>query len=428
MRVLFTTFASKSHLYNMVQLAWALRAAGHDVLVASQPDIVDAITNAGLTAIGVGNQLTTGGDWRDRGAQNLQVLSNGLAAPAEEQRRRGWEHVLGELTMACGVRYESMADQAMVDDLVKVAVDWQPDLVVWDALTFAGPIAARACGAAHARMLFGMDLVHRLYADYVALRDQQPPEQRDDPLADWFAGRLSRIGQEYEPGMALELLTGQWSIDNVPAWMQPPSPLPRVPVWYIPFNGRITVDDWVHRAPAVPRVCMSFGVSMREHLGGTVVPMADLLGGIADLDVEVIATLDASQVDPAAVPANVRIVGFVSLNELLPTCSAVVHQGGYGTYSNAFTHGVPNIVIPHPFWDEAECGRVIEERGIGLCVPPEEFTPPAFRAALTRVLDDPGIRRAVDEVRREVLATPTPSAIVPELERLTAAHRAAVAV
>lgn len=31
MRVLFTTFAARSHLYAQVPLAWALRSAGHDV-------------------------------------------------------------------------------------------------------------------------------------------------------------------------------------------------------------------------------------------------------------------------------------------------------------------------------------------------------------------------------------------------------------
>ncbi|MFF2750047.1 hypothetical protein ACFVVA_31480 [Kitasatospora sp. NPDC058048] len=47
----------------------------------------------------------------------------------------------------------------MIDDLVAFARDWRPDLAVWDTMTFAGPVAARACGAAHARLMFGLDLV-----------------------------------------------------------------------------------------------------------------------------------------------------------------------------------------------------------------------------------------------------------------------------
>jgi UDP:flavonoid glycosyltransferase YjiC (YdhE family) len=41
----------------VVAVAWALRAAGHDVRVAAQPDLADAIVQAGLTAVPVGNAL-----------------------------------------------------------------------------------------------------------------------------------------------------------------------------------------------------------------------------------------------------------------------------------------------------------------------------------------------------------------------------------
>ena len=54
MRVLLTTFAHNTHFYNLVPLAWALRTAGHEVRVASQPDLTEAITAAGLTAVPVG--------------------------------------------------------------------------------------------------------------------------------------------------------------------------------------------------------------------------------------------------------------------------------------------------------------------------------------------------------------------------------------
>lgn len=36
MRILFTTFAARSHFNVQVPLAWALRTAGHDVPVASR--------------------------------------------------------------------------------------------------------------------------------------------------------------------------------------------------------------------------------------------------------------------------------------------------------------------------------------------------------------------------------------------------------
>ncbi len=62
----------------------------------------------------------------------------------------------------------------MVDDLVEFAGRWRPDLVIWDALTFAGPVVALSCGAAHARLLFGMDYISRMYGFYTDLLRRQP--------------------------------------------------------------------------------------------------------------------------------------------------------------------------------------------------------------------------------------------------------------
>ncbi|MGW1290379.1 activator-dependent family glycosyltransferase, partial [Streptomyces sp. NPDC002586] len=60
MRILFATFAVKTHLHPQIPIAWALRAAGHDVRVASQPDLAPDITGAGLTAVPVGDPLRAG--------------------------------------------------------------------------------------------------------------------------------------------------------------------------------------------------------------------------------------------------------------------------------------------------------------------------------------------------------------------------------
>ncbi|MEU9638083.1 hypothetical protein AB0D80_27435 [Streptomyces tendae] len=85
--------------------------------------------------------------------------------------------------------------QSMVDDLVEFAGRWRPDLVIWDALAlaFAGPVVALSCGAAHARLLFGMDYISRMYGFYTELLRRQPlaepsflaaaREVREDQLA-----------------------------------------------------------------------------------------------------------------------------------------------------------------------------------------------------------------------------------------------------
>ena len=46
MRVLVTTAAEKPHFLGLVPLAWALRSAGHEVVVASQPELAGAVSAA----------------------------------------------------------------------------------------------------------------------------------------------------------------------------------------------------------------------------------------------------------------------------------------------------------------------------------------------------------------------------------------------
>ncbi|MEU3598613.1 activator-dependent family glycosyltransferase [Streptomyces sp. NPDC006798] len=423
MRVLFTVFASKAHLFNLVTLGWALRAQGHEVCVASHPDLTETITRTGLTAVTVGDRLDMGGTAQAKGSSNQEVLSRGLSSPYEEQRAGGWDHALAEFTLACGVRYEYLADQKFTDDLVSFCDGWRPDLVIWDALTFAGAIAARSCGAAHARMLFGLDLINRLHDDYRALRAGLPPEAREDPLGEWFTGRLDRIGQTYHPGLERELVAGQWTIDPMPPWMRLPNELTTVPVRYVPYNGPTGVPDWLSRPPERPRICLTLGLSMREDVGDSTVSVTDLLGGFEGLDMEVIATLTADQVGSAAVPDNVTLVDFVPLNDLLPSCAGIVHQAGLGTHSNALVHGVPDIIVPDPFWDELERGLMAEKRGSAIVVPPGELTPERLRDAVVRIVAEPSYRAAALDIKRELMDVPSPRDVVPVLEELTAAHR-----
>ncbi|MEV1049524.1 hypothetical protein AB0J18_31200, partial [Streptomyces sp. NPDC049916] len=72
MRVLFVLYAEKTHLYIQVPLARALEAAGHEVRVASQPELAPEITRAGLTAVavgrdhGMGRLLAMRPEWKSR--------------------------------------------------------------------------------------------------------------------------------------------------------------------------------------------------------------------------------------------------------------------------------------------------------------------------------------------------------------------------
>ncbi|NJP64830.1 activator-dependent family glycosyltransferase [Streptomyces spiramenti] len=438
MRVLFTVYGAKTHFYNMVPLAWALRAAGHEVCVASQPELVPAIARTGLPAVSVGEAadseertttdsdaaVTNGTSWRDLNAGITETRPEALT----------WDYVLGTFTIACSIHYEhATGGRTMLDDTVEFARSWQPDLVIWDALSFAGPVAARAAGAAHARMLFGVDYIGRMYGVYRRLLAEQPPERRDDVLGDWTAGRLDRFGCTWEPELTAEQMTGQWTIDPTPPWMQTDLDLDVRPLRYLPYNGPTGVPDWVREKPQRPRVCLTLGMTAREVLGGDVFSVTDMIEAAAELDIELVATLDTRQLaEGGPLPPNVRAVDFVPLNELLPSCSAIIHHGGFGTLGNALAHGVPHLVAPGRYWDEVDFGRRLEERGAGLLLDYQqlsgdglrsELDGSSFQKKLSRLVEDPSFRQNAAAVRDEMHTTPSPHQMVPQLEELTAAHR-----
>jgi len=51
--------------------------------------------------------------------------------------------------------------EAMIGDLLDFARQWQPDLVVFEPTTYAGPLAAAALGIPAARHLWGIDFTLR---------------------------------------------------------------------------------------------------------------------------------------------------------------------------------------------------------------------------------------------------------------------------
>ncbi|MEV4258129.1 nucleotide disphospho-sugar-binding domain-containing protein, partial [Spirillospora sp. NPDC049652] len=272
--------------------------------------------------------------------------------------------------------------------------------------------------AAHARLLFGTD-------GYVQLRTaalRQRPGA--DPMRSWLEPLLARYGCDFGE----DVITGDWTVDTQPPWMWRPEGARHLMVRPTPFNGPSIVPAWVREEPGRPRVCLTLGVSHRGN-DTAEASAADLFEAVADLDVEVVATLNAEQVGDTPVPDNVRVVDFVPLNALLPTCAAVVHHGGNGASGAAYEHGVPQLVVPGSYWSEKWFGPLaiangVEEQGAGLYVADSDaLTGGALRKALDRVLSEPSFARNAERLSREILTVPAPRDIVPSLERLTEVHR-----
>ncbi|MEV2250802.1 activator-dependent family glycosyltransferase [Streptomyces sp. NPDC050147] len=406
-RVLFTSIPVTSHILNMVPLAWAMQSAGHDVRFAVRPEATATVAGTGLQPLAVGRPL-------DMGAfMERESVIAGLGFDiSEDPATLDAERTLGILTWYTTVFLQNVNDETFVDDLVDAARAWRPGLVVWDALSYAGPVAARACGADHARLLFGLDLLARMRHRFQEQRRGLPPEARDDVLAEWLDVHLRRHGSAFTEADA----TGDWTVDPMPPPLALdsglPAGLPRIAMRQTPYNGPSQVPRWLREPPSGrPRICLTLGLSLREMWDAAGLSVGDLLAAVADLDVDVVTTLPPDDEARHALPSNVRAVDFVPLTALLPSCAAIVHHGGAGTLHSAVAHGVPQLIVPDAVWDPRLLGERLADLGAGALVTPDRLTPERLRRELLRLLEDPSVPAAAARLSRSALTSPGPDSV-----------------
>ena len=413
MRVLLASYAEKTHFIGMVSLAWALRAAGHEVRVASQPELTGFLARAGLSAVAVGRDHLL--------KKHFEVVTQWGEgeAPGLFDVGEAWDDDLSWDELRWGARdtaawWWRMVNDPMLDDLVSFCREWKPDLVVWEPLTFAGAIAAEACGAAHMRFLWSLDLFAAMRVQYLERMGERPEAERDDPLRAWLENRAARYGV----GFSEDLVRGRATLDPVPASLGVPVPTGtrRLPLRYVPYNGRAVVPDWLRTPPTRPRIALSLGITATRRLGGHTVDVGTLLDGLADLDVEVVATLSApEQAKLGAVPPNTRLVEYVPLHALAPTCDAMITHGGAGTVLSGLAHGVPQAAVPHHMYDEPLLASLIAAQGAGVVVDPARVTPDTVRESVVRLLGDPSHAKAAGLLREEMAAMPSPADVARDL-------------
>ena len=417
MRVLFCTIPEKSHLYCMTPIAWAMRSAGHEVRVASCVEFVDVVARTGMTAVAVGsNDKISAAMTANRGSQEWASLNWNELDPAKINYADEVERAqLGAFGCA-------MYNEPMIEDLVAFSRHWRPDLVIWDPLTYAGPIAAGVVGAAHARSLCFADVWVMKRQLFRKLYDEMPADERRDPMQAWLHGRSADFGGWFTE----ESITGQLTLDPLPDSLAIPTEAKRIPVRFVPYNGTAVIPDWLREPAAKPRVCLSLGASNTERYGGDYVSKTAILGAVAELDVEVVAALLPAQLaELGELPPNVRVVDSVPLHALLPGCSALIHHGGFGSYANALLYGVPQLTVTTPVADQIYRGASLERQNAGLLLEHQEATPEAVRDQVERLLSDPVFKQNSVRLRDESVDRPSPAQIVPELERLASERRTA---
>ncbi|MEA2352490.1 MAG: hypothetical protein QOJ14_904 [Thermoleophilaceae bacterium] len=123
------------------------------------------------------------------------------------------------------------------------------------------------------------------------------------------------------------------------------------------------------------------------------------LEGLAELPVRVLATTNRREPPgPVRVPANARLVDWVSYARTMPHCAAVVCHAGHGTVVRSLASGAPVVACPAA-GDMAENASRVAWAGVGVSLPRRLVTPRGIRLAVERVLGEPRFAERAAELR-----------------------------
>jgi UDP:flavonoid glycosyltransferase YjiC (YdhE family) len=380
MRVMITG-AVPSHVMPMVPLAWALRALGHEVVVAGKSAVTETARTAGLCTMEVTEV--------DPGMEARRMAEAGPAPagpPSWDRLADNWRARVGNV----------------VESYLEAARAFGPDLVVTDPIEYAGPVVARILDLPYA--------VHRWGPE--ALTGEALPLARR-ALAG-LCERLGAAGPFAEPAAV---------IDPCPPGLQDPTADPAThPVRFVPFNGPGAVPVWPRRGRH--RVCLSlgmFGFELLARGSRTVIDvLAGHLAGRADLDV-VLPVPDGWADRLAHLPDPVRVVGRVPLAAILGGCTLVLHHGGSGTALTAAAFGLPQLVMPQEHPALAGCAERLVRCGVARTVGPD-----TAGEAIDAVLAGAPEAARARALRAELDALPSPVAVAENLTALVAGFCGAI--
>jgi UDP:flavonoid glycosyltransferase YjiC (YdhE family) len=384
MRILMMISAVPTHFNPLVPLAWALRAAGHTIVIAAQPDVQNAIRGAGFEGVCKGTAFNV--------EDHLQVGLDGRR-PIEARPRPepdilvGFGKVWLEQTMTA------------LDGYLDYARTFRPDLIISDPMEYASMIAAGALDVPVVHHRWGVDPI-------------------SDPARRWIRPRLDEVcaalGLDSPPEPAMLL-------DPCPPTLQMPQADPATPIRFVPYNGGGTVPTEILAKTRPRRLVVSVG--HRTLILNGVPLMRTILHACDGLeDTEVIATVgEADRAEIGAVPPNVRMVDPLPLRPVIATSDAVVHHGGAGTAFTTTAYGLPQLVLPG-IGDQFGHGERLAAVGAGITIDQvyDQDDPARLRAGLDAILNEPSYGKAARELGQEMADMPAPSAVAADLERFVA--------
>jgi UDP:flavonoid glycosyltransferase YjiC (YdhE family) len=118
------------------------------------------------------------------------------------------------------------------------------------------------------------------------------------------------------------------------------------------------------------------------------------LAGLGGEPIRVLATSNRRPLppgEPVDVPANTRLVEWISYAKTMPECAVVICHAGHGTMARALACGCPVVAVPH-CGDMAENAARADWAGVGVRLPWRLLGPGTLRLAVRRALATRSLR------------------------------------
>jgi len=288
------------------------------------------------------------------------------------------------------VEYFITSAEKRAVDLVPLAVEWRPDMVVHEDTELAGMIAAAVTGAQH--VVHGLGLMQ--------------------PIRIWEAlePTVAQLADRWGCMEATETIREASFVDVCPPALQPqgervwPRSHPLRPSPGAPLP-RQRLPDAIAQLPFDQTVHLTLGTVFHDAFD----VLAAALAGVRELPVNVVVAAGPGT-DPARFgpqPAHVLIEAYLPHALLLPLCRLVVSQGGAGIMFGALARGLPQLLLPQGA-DQSMNAEASHRAGAALTLAPDEVSAETVAAAARRLLDEPRFTDAAVAVQTEIAAMPTP--------------------
>jgi UDP:flavonoid glycosyltransferase YjiC (YdhE family) len=371
LRILIGAFGDAGHVFPAIALGKTLAARGHEVVIETWEERRAAVEGEGLG-------FAAAEEYR-------------MFPPPDPESEEG----------------QHAAEAALA--LRPLLRDFQPHVVVSDILTLAPTLAAEEAGIPLATLIPHIYPVVEPGLPFFAI-GLRPPRTRLG-RAIWRTGhdRALRVGLEQGRRdlniqrarldlPPIDRFHGGISPDLALVATYPQLEYPRRWPQGVAITGPMTFEV-PHPEIELPPgddplvlVAPSTAHDSDNHLVRTA------LAALAEEPVRVVATTNrVAPQRPIEVPANARLVEWLSYSQLMPAAAGIVSHGGHGTVARALGAGTPVLVCPI-IGDMSETAMRVDWAGAGLSVPWRLCRPAPLRWALRRLLHEPGFTAKAEEI------------------------------